>query len=43
MGYKMVAYPASSILVAAKAVKEMLETLKETGRTGVGQAEMLEV
>jgi methylisocitrate lyase len=43
MGYKMVAYPASSILVAAKAVKEMLETLKETGRTGVDQAEMLEI
>ncbi len=40
MGYKMIAYPVSCILVAAKAVKEILETLKATGRTGVDQEEI---
>ena len=41
MGYKMVAYPSSSIQVAAKAVKEMFETLKQTGRTGLDQKEFI--
>lgn len=40
VGYKMVSYAVSCINVAAKAVKEMLETLKATGRTGVDQAQI---
>ena len=40
MGYKMVSYAISCINVAARAVKEMLETLKATGRTGVDQEEI---
>jgi methylisocitrate lyase len=43
MGYKMVAYPSCSIQVAAKAVKEMFETLKETGRMGLDQTELSEM
>jgi len=41
MGYKMVAYPSSCIQVAVKAVREMLKTLKETGRTGLDQTEFI--
>lgn len=40
VGYKMVSYAVSCINVAAKGVKEMLETLKATGRTGVDQAQI---
>ncbi len=40
MGYRMVSYAISCINVAAKANKEMLETLMATGRTGVDQKEI---
>ena len=40
LGYKMVSYAASCINVAAKAMKEILETLKSTGQTGVDQEEI---
>ncbi len=43
MGYRMVSYAVSCINVAAKAVKEMLESLKATGWTGVNQAEITTV
>jgi 2-methylisocitrate lyase-like PEP mutase family enzyme len=40
MGYKMVSYAVSGIMVAAKAVKESLETLMATGYMGTDQQEM---
>ena len=40
MGYRMVSYAISCINVAARAVKEMLETLHATGQTGIDQAEI---
>ncbi len=43
MGYKMVSYAVTGIMVAAKAVKEMLETLKSTGYTGLDQTEIKSV
>ena len=43
MGYKMLSYAISCINVAAKAMKEMLETLKATGRTGVDQEEIITI
>lgn len=43
MGYKMISYPNVCIMAVAMAVKDMLETLKATGRTGLNQAEFLDV
>ncbi len=43
LGYKMVSYAISGINVAAKAVKEMLETLRATGSTGQDPAEMVAI
>ncbi len=40
MGYKMVSYSVSGIMAAAKAVKEMMIRLKETGYTGFDQQEI---
>jgi 2-methylisocitrate lyase-like PEP mutase family enzyme len=43
MGYKMISFPNPAIMAVAMAVKETLETLKATGRTGLNQAEFLGV
>ncbi len=43
MGYKMISFPNAGIMAVAMAVKEVLETLKATGRTGLDQAEFLGV
>jgi 2-methylisocitrate lyase-like PEP mutase family enzyme len=43
MGYKMISFPNAAIMAVAMAVKDMLETLKATGRTGLNQAEAFDV
>jgi 2-methylisocitrate lyase-like PEP mutase family enzyme len=41
MGYKMISFPNAGIMAIAMAVKNTLETLKATGRTGLDRADAL--